>query len=307
MISHWTPSELRYYVSYYADGNPIDKMFNGFIFNGLSVRKGRYLYPMYAGFGEPADCTDWIEWINSLFAPAQNLHALFLVATHSLLDVWISIPYPYLNQKNFGKVNKKSLNFENDDDRFSAVSWWIDKFIERWKKESDLSQRLNFRGFLWQRESVYDYDEKLVQLTNEYVKSKGYYRMWLPFYGSSGCLKIRELDFDVVALHSNYYGNTSYDRQWINHTSAFAQFYNTGIQIIFGKGVIYNDTHLLDYLALGLPEHNNYMTQSFLVYQFPNQTLKEIYENRYVDYIRLYMYTKGLYSKQLYPDILNEG
>lgn len=302
-ISHWTTSDVRFYVSYYVNGQPVDKMFNGFIFNGLSVRKGRYFYPMYVGFGEPANRTDWLEWIDSLFAPAQNLKALFSLATHSSLDVWISIPYPYLNQKNFGKVNGKILNFEKDDDRFTAVSWWIDQFIQRWEKEFILSKRLNFRGFLWQRESIYDYDEQLVKLTTAYVKNKGFYSMWLPFYGSSGCLKMRELDFDVVSLHPNFYGNTVYDHQWITNACAFAKYNNVGMQIIFGKGFIYNDTHLHDYLNLGLPEHNKYMTQSFLVYQFPNQTLKEIYENRVVDYIRLYTYMKGIYSRALYPDI----
>lgn len=297
----WTTADLKYYVSYYLNGEPIDTMFNGFIFNGISVRNGYYIHPMYVGFGKPANRRDWIKWIDSLFTSGKNLDALYSLATRSSLDVWISIPYPYLNQQSFGKVNKKSVNFANAEDRFLAVSRWIDMFIEQWDKKSYLSDKLNLRGFLWQRESILDYDEQLVKLTNDYVKSKGFYRMWLPYYGSSGCIKLKELDFDIVSMHPNYYGNTGYKVDWINNACAFAKCSHTGLQIIYGKGTIYDNTHLDDYLNLGLPEHNKYMTNSFLVYQFPNQTLKEIYQNNIVDYIRLYTYIKGLYSKELYP------
>lgn len=301
-ISEWTEEELKYYVSYYVNGNPIQTMFNGFIFNGLSVREDRYMYPMYVGFAKAANRTDWELWIESLFAPGKNLKALFSLATHPL-DVWVSIPYPYLNQTDFGSVNWKSLNFESEDDRFTAVSWWIDEFLKRWNKESNLSARLKFRGFLWQRESIHDYDERLVQLTNNYIKSKGYYSMWLPFFGSYGCLKLPELNFDVVAPHPKFYGKANFDFHEINNASTFAKQSHTGIQIIYGKDFIYNDTHLYDYLNLGLPEYNQYMTQSFLVYQFPNQTLKNINETRSLEYVHLYLFIKGLYRKVSYPGI----
>lgn len=299
----WSLSDLKFYSSYIVNGQPIDRMFNGFVFKGLSVQEGRYLHPMYVGFGESGNSTDWLKWIDLLFSPEKNIKALYALATHARLDIWISIPYPYLNQKNFGMVNGKVLNFESVDDRFTAVSWWIDQFIERWQKEPILSERLNFQGFLWQREGILDYDEQLVKLTNTYIKKKGLHSMWLPFYGSSGCMKSQELGFDIVSLHPNFFGNTTFNSDWINHSAAFAKYYNTGLQIVYGKGSIFNNTHLYHYLAKGLPEHNNYMDQAFLVYQFPNQTLEGIYNEHLGDYIRLYTYIKGIYSSTLYPDI----
>lgn len=301
-ISEWTAEELKYYVNFYSNDVPIQSMFNGFIFNGLSVRENRYMHPMYVGFAKAADRTDWLKWIESLFAPGKNLNALFSLATRPL-DVWISIPYPYLNQTDFGRVKWKSLNFESEDNRIAAVAWWIDQFLTRWYSESSLSSRLILRGFLWQRESIHDYDERLVQETNRYVKTKGFYSMWLPFYGSYGCLKLPELNFDVVVPHSKYYGKANYDFPEIHNTCAFAKQAKTGIQIIYGKDHIYNETHLYDYLNLGLPEYNQYMTQSFLVYQFPNQSMKKIYELHYPEYAYLYLFVKGLYFKVVYPGI----
>jgi hypothetical protein len=302
-IHEWTIPELEYYVSYYANKKRIDKMFNGFIFNAVSVQKDRYIHPMYVGFGEAATRTDWEQWIDSLFAPGKNFKALYLLAMYSPVDVWVSIPYPYLNQTNFGEVNGKNLNFQSVDDRFTAVSWWIDQFMQRWNKESKLAEKLKLRGFLWQRESIHDYDEKLVQLSNRYVKDKGFYTMWLPYFGSYGCTKLSELNFDVVVPHPNYYGKANFDFQAIHNACAFAKQYHTGLQIIFGKGLIYNDTHVLDYLNLGLPEFNQYMTQSFLVYRFPNQTMKEICETRINEYIYLYQFIKGIYVKVVYPNM----
>jgi hypothetical protein len=297
---NWTPTELQYYVSYIINGTPADTMFNGFIFYPLSARKNRYIYPKYAAFGEIGDLADWQEWLNALFVPGQNLDALHTLATRAPLDLWITVPYPYLDQPNFGVVNGKMLQFDSDEDRFTAVAWWIDQFLLRWN-ERNLSDRLHLRGFVWQRESVYDFDEKVVKETNQYIKSKGYYRMWLPFFGAYMSLKWQELDFDAVVPHPNYYANSAFDVNWIGAAANYAKYFHTGLQIIGGKGYLYKETDLLDYFNFGLPDRFHYMKECFLVYQFPQQTLKELYENRLADYIRLYTFIKGTYFKVSYP------
>lgn len=300
---YWTTADLQYYTSYMLNGKPVDRMFNGFVFNGISVRDDHFLYPMYAGFAQPATQVDWTAWIETLFAPGKNLHALASLVTSVPFDVWISIPYPYLNQKNFGQVEDKILDFAQEGDRFLAVSWWIEQFLNRWQQSLQLVSKLNFRGFMWQRESVHNYDEKLVQSTNKYVRSKGVLSMWLPFYGSYGSLKLPELGFDIVAFHPNFLGNTEFDYNWIKQAAIFARQNQTGIQIVYGKGPFYNNTHLLDYLNLGLPAYENYQQRSFLAYRFPHQTMKEIHANQFLHYIYLYTFIKGCYPKIPYPNI----
>ncbi|WP_047151978.1 DUF4855 domain-containing protein [Aneurinibacillus tyrosinisolvens] len=299
----WNAADLQPYVSYMINGKGIDRMFGGFIFNSISIREGYFIYPLYVGFGKPADHIDWLQWIEALFAPEQNFQALLLTSPKSPLDVWVSIPYPYPPQDNFGVIENQNLNFKSDDHRYIAVTWWIDRFLDRWKAETSLHSKLNFRGFHWQREAIDPYDAELVKRVNGYIRTKGLYSMWLPNYGSYGVTTWKELGFDVTAINPNYYGNTSYDYQWITYASHFSKFYHTGLQITFGKGLLYSDTHLLDYLNLGLPEKNNYMKESIIVYQFPNQIMKEIYQTRFVDYIRLYTFIRGLYTKISYPEI----
>lgn len=88
-----------------------------------------------------------------------------------------------------------------------------------------------------------------------------------------GVTEWRKTGFDVTGLNTNYTGNTSYDYKWIQNAALFATVCHTGLQLIWGKGLIYNDKHQLDYWNLGLPNKCGYMTESFLIHQFPNQRL----------------------------------
>lgn len=302
-ISEWNSANLEYYVNYHVDGKPVDRLFNGFVFNGLSARNNRYMYPLYAGFTQPANRQDWENWLDSLFAPEKNLNALFMLALNSPLDVWVSVPYPFIGQNDFGEIDGRVLNFEILEDRFTAVAWWIGRFLERWLQEPRLAERLRFRGFLWQRSSIHNYDESLVSMTTQHIRERGLLSLWLPYYGSYGSMNWKGFNFDLTAFHTNYYGNTPYSCEWIKITAINARYYNTGMQIVFGKGMFYNDTHFLDYFNLGLQEYEGYMTESFIVYKFPNQTLRGIYEQQFIDYARLYLFVKGFHCKTPYVGI----
>lgn len=299
----WTRDQLQYYASYIVEGKPIDRMFGGVIFNGIQMRDKSFIHPLFVGFGKPSRKRDWQLWIETLFAKNANLHALYDAAGDYKLDVWVTIPYPHTSQRDFGEVRDEDLDFRKEADRIRAIRWWLDRFLQRWKSETKLHDKLTFRGFVWQREAIDEADAELVKKVNGMIHRRSCLSMWLPNYGSSGVINWRDFGFDMAILNSNYYGNTAYDHTWINNTCTFAKYYNNGIQINYGKGLIYNDTHLLDYLNLGLPEHNNYMTNSMLVYQFPNQSLDVVYRDKFVDYVRLYTFIKGLYQRVDYSGI----
>lgn len=302
-VLRWNEDQLRYYASYMLDDKPIDKMFNGFIFNGIQMRENSFIHPLFVGFGKPSRKKDWMLWIDTLFAPNANLNALHAVAGTDKRDIWVSIPYPHTFQTDFGEVRDEDLDFRKESHRFRAVKWWIERFMRRWHQETKLHDKLTFRGFVWQREAIDANDENLVKKVNELIAKHEYLSMWLPNYGSNGVIDWEKYGFNMAVLNSNYYGNTAYDFSWINNACAFSKHYHTGMQINFGRGLIYNDTHHLDYFNLGLPDKNNYMTNSLLVYQFPNQTLDAVYRDNFADYVRLYTFIKGLYQRVDYPGI----
>lgn len=299
----WTFDDLLPYTSYLSEDKALDRMFGGFIFNGICTRKNHYIYPLYVGLGKPSDKSDWSKWIDVLFKKHVNLAALSQAVRDTPLDVWISIPFPHPFQDKFGVVGGVSLNFNIEHHRILAVRWWIEMFLEHWEKKISQHDQLRLRGFLWQRESIDGNDETVVRQTNAFIHKKGYLSMWLPNHRTYGVQHHKSFGFDVTAINPNYYGNTSDDYEWINRACHFAKTYHTGIQINYGKGFVYNDTHLLDYLNLGLRRFNGYMKNSLLVYQFPNQKLREVYEQDLVAYIRLYTFIKRLYKHVNYPGI----
>ncbi|WP_201318140.1 MULTISPECIES: DUF4855 domain-containing protein [unclassified Paenibacillus] len=299
----WSDEQLKYYTGYILNGQPIDSMFKGFIFNGYQARESHSIHPLFIGFAEPSDMTDWLSWIDALFAPEANLHALHRLSGNDKMDVWISFPYPHPFQRSFGVVQGRNLDFESDIDRLTAIQWWLDQLLDRWREHSHLHDKLELRGFLWQREVIDGDDEMLVKWINAAIHAKKLLSMWLPNYGSGGLIDWQVLGFHVTALHSNYSGNSSFDAGWINNACLFAKYFKTGIQVTWGKGLMYNDTHHLDYFNRGLEDQNSYMNESFLVYQFQNQTLESIYRNDLAGYIQLYLFVKGLYQKINYPGI----
>lgn len=303
MPTYWNKNQLAPYAHYIVNGKQTDTLFNGFVFNGIRVRDTHFIHPLFVGFGEPSDITDWIMWADGLFLPNLNLQALAAVAGKSKRDVWVSIPYPHPMQNKFGVVGSRMLDFQKEEDRLAAVVWWMDLFLQRWRNNRHLHSQLQLRGFLWQREAADANDIPLIGKVNQHIHQLGYRAMWLPNYGSYGVTEWRDLGFDVTAINTNYTGNTSYDYKWIQNAALFAATYHNGLQILWGKGLIYSNRHQLDYWNLGLPRYCDYMQKSFLVYSFPNQRLDQIYRTQSSDYIKLYTFVKGLYQKTAYPKI----
>lgn len=300
---YWSRDQLQPYTKYVVNGSLVDDMFESFIFNGVRVREDRFIYPLFMGFGDPSDITDWLMWADGLFLPDFNLNALAQVSGEKRRNVWVSIPYPHPFQRSFGFVGLRNLDFQLEEDRIAAVEWWLDQFLSRWWANTQLHTQLNLRGFLWPREAIDENDESVVIKINEIIRLKGYSSMWLPNYGSYGVITWRDWGFDVASVFPNYTGNTGYESGWIQSACLFAAAYHTGLQIAWGNGLLYNDIHHVDYWNLGLDEKFGYMRNAYLIHHFPNQRLDKLQQNSFVDYARLYTFIKGLYQRVEYPGI----
>ncbi|MFY0758527.1 DUF4855 domain-containing protein [Metabacillus dongyingensis] len=298
-ITDWSADDLKYYQINQENPAAVQSLFKSFIFNPISFRKDHYIHPMFSGFGEKTDIHDWELAIEHVFMKDMNFYALNANAAERT-EVWMGVPYPAPQQRNFGAVDGKNLDFSLNEDRLTGVKWWMDQFLIRWDKEKQLLDKLDFKGFVWQRGSIQENDEELVQGFTSYTKEKSVYSFWLPFLGSYGAIKSKELGFDASCIHANYYGNTHLDYNWIIHSSNFSQFYHTGVQIIFGKGITFNDTHILDYLNWGI--RALYMTNNALVtYQFPNQTMKDVFHNHRTEYGYIANFLNKTYQWTVYP------
>ncbi|RST60658.1 DUF4855 domain-containing protein [Siminovitchia terrae] len=288
----WTTKKLEPYLHYLENGVKVDRMFNGLIFQAISGRKNHYLYPMYAYLGQEAEKVDWNLAISRLFERKVNFDAVARnTAAGETTDIWVTLPYPMRTQTGFGR---RELNFKIERDRFLALKWWIRKFLRRWNRATHLHDKLNFRGFVWPRASIDEIDGKLVRKVNAYIRLKGYMSLWLQQYGSAGCIKWQRFGFDAACSHPNFYGAMGPDHKWINTATIFAEHYNTGIQITAGKGAMYKDKLLLDYLDYGYD--TGYMEKSLLVYQFPFQTMQDLIKQHPDEYALLHSFINNSYK-----------
>lgn len=299
---NWNTEQLRHYAKYIENGIEVDDLFGSFIFNGIRVREDRFMYPIYVCFGEPSDLTDWLMWADALFLQDLNLNALASAIGTSKRDFWVSLPYPHPFQRSFGFVGTRNLDFQSEDDRVDAVWWWLDQFLDRWKAQTHLHDKLDFRGFVWQRGSVDAGDENLVIMTNVAIRRKGYLSMWLPNYGSAGVIDWKKWGFDVATVFPNYTGNTTYDVNWIKQASLFSAAFRTGLQLAWGKGLLFDDHHHLNYWNLGHPDKCGYMLESYIIHRFPNQRLDQLYQTSFADVNRLYTFIKGEYQPVATPE-----
>lgn len=298
-IKNWTTDDLKPYLNYLVNGVALDSMFNGLIFNPISGRKNHFMYPMYTDFGELPQKKDWKIALNRLFKANYNFDAAASNTREGKqTDIWVTIPYPVISQSNFGRLDSDVLNFSNDEDRFTAMQWWITKFLSKWDEAPHLHQKLVFRGFVWPRASIAEQDENIVKRVTAFIREKGLRSLWLQQYGSTGCVEWKEFGFDAACTHPNYYGMTGPDYTWIANSTVFARYYRTGMQITFGQGALYKERHLLDYLNFGV--YNEYMNKSLLVFQFPNQKMWDIYNNHLTEYIYLYSFIRNTYMP-VYP------
>ncbi|QQE80319.1 DUF4855 domain-containing protein [Alicyclobacillus sp. SO9] len=303
----WNQNSLEDYLLYRINDMPADVMFKSFLFSPRRMKSRRFLTPALTGFEQPANASDWTEWLNELFHRGGNLMALRDAVSSCALpvapvDVWVTVPYPEIKQTRFGKADGQKLNFSSSEDRIVAVNWWIKEFANRWN-QSGLEGLLRWRGISWGREVINDADIEVIPSVSSFVHGLGKQLLWMSNYGTAHAEKWQSLGFEIAVLYPNYYGNTAFGWEWIDYAAQFARSHGCGLQWRYGKGLLYDRHHLYDYFNRGLPEYNDYMDKSFIVASFDNVPISEIYQNQLELYIGIYSFNKGIYQKWNYEGI----
>lgn len=262
-------------------------LFGSLLAAPLQSSNGRYLTGLQAGF-DPARKEDWREWADALFSRGRWLStAQKIVTSHRLptVEIWMTLPYPRRTDNYFGKVRGEKLTFTNEADRISALQWWIQYAADGFKKYVHdkwgaglTTPALRLRGMVWGREGISEHDKNVVIQTNRLLRSIGLESMWLPNFGTAYLSEWRELGFDRVSLFSNYTGRTEYGIDMLKNASHFALSQRTGLQVVCGKGVRFDDTHYANYVA----QTKAYVSAGGsgpIVYRFPNHSLYSLYRD----------------------------
>uniref|UniRef100_UPI003216FFBB DUF4855 domain-containing protein n=1 Tax=uncultured Draconibacterium sp. TaxID=1573823 RepID=UPI003216FFBB len=233
----WTKEDFIPYVVHKDSKGNKNWLFDGFLFLEFKDGKGRDYAPGYSK--QNARKPEW-EWLldrnfqkdrafsaldqciseqgEELAAPAFN---------HKLIA---GIPSPIKNQKDWGEINGKPLDFSKQEDRLEAAKWYVDKFIARYKKEA--YKNLDLEGLYWVDEDVNGCADILIPL-GDYIRSKGLKFVWIPYWHAPGYDEWEKYKFDFAWMQPNHFFNKKIEDERIDQACAFAQNKNMGVEMEF--------------------------------------------------------------------------
>jgi hypothetical protein len=233
----WTQEEIRPYVVHTDQSGKNDWFFDGFLFLEFQDGQGTIFNP--GNPGEQANKQKW-EWLaDRHFADGKAIKALntcIAIAKTELGNpsfkhkVVIGLPEPFLDQKDWGEINGRSMDFSGQADRIAACKWYIDLLIRKFE-ESNL-EHLELEGFYWVSEQMSTNRFITVDIGN-YIREKGKMFFWIPYYMSTGFSQWKDYGFDIAYLQPNYFFNKDIGDGRVQNACELAFTHNMGLEMEF--------------------------------------------------------------------------
>lgn len=230
-------------VGYYdKDGNLKDFFFDSYLYLPCSTTcpSGGLLWESES---QPSVMSDWLDYEADLWADGYNIQAL----NEAVGEVKKELGQPdykayvYLSIFNLASVNNKFGDIDGDGvvenannlgDRIKIAQWWIDRNIEKYNAAGFENLKLN--GFYWYDEGIGLGDAEKRQMIDfivNYVHSKGYYIIWIPYYQASGYSSWKDCGFDCANMQPNYMFVEGSTEQRVYDNAKFAAAYGMGVEI----------------------------------------------------------------------------
>ena len=137
----WTVDEFRPYVVHrFLDGSK-HWLFDGFLFLEFKNGTGRCYTVGYEK--EFARKPEW-EWLlDRIFDEGKSLSALDRCIGEQIAEIGkpafrhkvvLGLPEAVRDQKDWGELDGRRMDFSKDEDQIAATKWYIDQLIARFKK-----------------------------------------------------------------------------------------------------------------------------------------------------------------------------
>lgn len=205
----WTEKDFEPYVVHkFADGTR-DWLFDGYLFLDSRAPEGKSLATTGRKNGANKELWQW--YMDRVYEPGKSLDALDKCIGRMKKEVGdpgfkhkivLNLVVPDWGQEDWGELNGKKLDFNNDDDRVAASKWYIDQMIQRFNDAK--YENLELFG-------IYYHDEDLIfchdfpKLIAPYVHEKGLEFSWIPYFKARGYERHKEMGFDVTYMQPNYF------------------------------------------------------------------------------------------------------
>lgn len=299
--------QLIYAAYHNGKGEIVDTFFDSFLYLPCSTvcPSGGHLY---YDAKNPSRASDWLDYEEDLFHADANVPALSqavatmdeALGTDTEMSVFLSIFSTVYGDKGFGDIQGEinGVDFTNIEDRKKVLKWWIDRMIDRF--ESGGYDNLRLDGFYWYHEAIETSDPhevELLKFTADYLHSKGYYFIWIPYYQSSGFATWKSYGFDAAVMQPNYMFNDNIPESRLYDNAEYTKQLGLGVEIEADYGVLSSPDKrekYRDYLRVGV--ETGYMHSIKMYYQDAG-----VYYNAYKSsdsyyhsvYDETYRYAKG--------------
>lgn len=269
----WNKEDLTPYLTHkYADGSE-SWLFDGFLF--LETFHGSLSFGNGSNH-DPALQADWLWLLDEFFTPDRKLDALDKlieekkatlgepILRHKVV-ITCCAPTKIVSGKwsrtPWGTVNGKKIIFINPSDRVTAVKWYIDTLLEKWKAAN--FKNIDLEGIYWIEEGLYSNGDIIAEI-NDYVHSKGLRSYWIPYFLNNEMYYSKwrdEYKFDMCYLQPNYafLDDKGQERPYSQLTDAVdtAKRYGMGLELEFETQATSNAMHSVN---PALHQHiNDYM------------------------------------------------
>ena len=227
---------------------------------GRTHRRPLFDTVLFTPYSLPSSQVAWKGWLDNLFQPGIQLHALddsiahrprkwwaFLTPFRETEGVVITIPSLAVGQgSDFARKFPSAFarNTPSQDARFSTQSrsptseeavyrWYVHEVIHRFRSQH--FGHLRLIGLYWEPESlrITDPDDGLVVKRVAKMVHQNHLRfVWIPFYGAVGVSDWRALGFDLVMLQPNVSFQWGLDaNRRLRGVGRFAATYGTGVEL----------------------------------------------------------------------------
>ena len=154
---------------------------------------------------------EWEWYLDRIFEPGKSLDALDQAISEkkaTLGDpgfrhkIVLTVIVAHKDQKDWGELDGKQLDFSNVEDQKAATYWFIDQLADRFAKAG--YKNLDLYGLYWIDEDMVHTNDFPKQIKS-YINDKGLKFVWIPYWNAPGHERWKELGFDIAYQQPNYF------------------------------------------------------------------------------------------------------
>lgn len=230
----WTEEQFVPYVTHtFADGTK-DWLFDGFLFLEITDGKGGTF--SYGYTKKYTKKKDWKWLLGRIFEKGKGLDALDKCIESQKKEIGnppfkhkivLSLVIPLPNQKDWGCLNGRKMDFRFQTDKIRAVKWYIDELTARFNAAG--YKNLELEGFYWLDEDMATCKD-LPKYISSYIHDMDKKFMWIPYWNALGYHHWKKLGFDIIYQQPNHFFSRNIPDVRLDNACVRAQDYGMGME-----------------------------------------------------------------------------